>query len=192
MRKKFQRTTRRLVIRPLRSSDYLSWKKAYQSVLPVKNKFDQHHRTPSELTQQKFQKILSRRRIAKKEEEFFYYGIFDRKTGAYMGSLTLGHLIRSLTQSTILGYSLLNNYWGYGYASEAILAVLDIAFRDHKLHRVVAGIEPDNKRSLKLIKKLKFRREGLSKGIVYLRGDWRDLVQYSINSEDFGIICKPF
>lgn len=187
MRKKFSRTTKRLVVRPLRASDYVVWREAFAATLPVQNKFDNHRRELSRLKKTDFRKMLEKRAEDRKSGDFFYYAIFHKKTGAYIGGLTLGHIIRSITQSAILGYGLLSSHWGQGYASEAILAVLDIAFRDHHLHRVVAGIEPDNRRSLRVVKKLGFRREGLSKGLVYLRGDWRDLIQYAINSEDVGI-----
>lgn len=190
MKKKFQRRTKRLEIRPLKTSDYRAWRDAFLVTLPVQNKFDNHRRESTRLTQTDFRKLLMSRAASQKNGDFYYYAIFDKKTGVYIGGLTLGHIIRSLTQSAILGYGLLNTHWGKGYASEAVWAVLDIAFRDHGLHRVVAGIESDNRQSLRIVKKLGFRREGLSKGIVYLRGDWRDLVQYAINSEDVGIKWK--
>lgn len=41
--------------------------------------------------------------------------------------------------------------------------MIDIGFKDIKLHRIEAGIEPGNKRSIALAKSLKMRREGLKK-----------------------------
>jgi ribosomal-protein-alanine N-acetyltransferase len=73
---------------------------------------------------------------------------------------------------------------------EAIIAFYSIAFKDLGLHRLQAGIEPHNKRSLKVAKALGFRREGLSKKIIFLRGDWQDLVQFAITCEDVGIKWK--
>lgn len=40
---------------------------------------------------------------------------------------------------------------------------------------------------LKVVKKLGFRKEGLSKRVVFIRGDWQDLVQYALTCEDRGI-----
>jgi ribosomal-protein-alanine N-acetyltransferase len=97
------------------------------------------------------------------------------------------NFVRSVTQSSFIGYALFNKYWGFGYAEESVNALIEIAFRDHKLHRVVAGIEPDNKRSIKLAKKLGFRKEGISKRVVLLRGKWQDLIQFALTTEDKNI-----
>ncbi len=107
-----------------------------------------------------------------------------KETEEFVGQVTLMHFIRSITQSSFIDYSLMNTYWGNGYALEATNAAIDIAFKDHKLHRVVAGIEPDNNRSIKLVRKLGFRREGISKKIVLLRNDWQDLIQFALTTED--------
>ena len=123
----------------------------------------------------------------RKTENFCDYAIFHKKTGEYIGMLCLMNFVRSLTQSAFVGYSLFNQYWGMGYASEALLALIDIAFKDHKLHRIVAGIEPGNKKSIQLVKKIGFRNEGVSKKIVLLRDQWQDLIQFALTCEDIGI-----
>lgn len=66
------------------------------------------------------------------------------------------------------------------------MAIIDIAFRDVKLHRVEAGIEPTNRRSILLARSIGLRKEGLKKRAVFLRGMWNDLVMYSATCEDFG------
>jgi ribosomal-protein-alanine N-acetyltransferase len=80
--------------------------------------------------------------------------------------------------------------WGKGIAPLAIEKFFKVAFKDLGLHRLQAGIEPHNKRSLSVARKLKMRREGISKRVVYLRGEWQDLVQFAITSEDVGIRWK--
>lgn len=181
----FQRKTKRLVIRSLQKSDYNQWKYAYTNMLPQKNRFDTSlNRSQTELTKAKFYKLLSDQKNKRQHEDYFDYGVFLCSSGELIGRIGLGHFIRSVTQSSFIGYALFNKYWGLGYAEEAVAALIDIAFSDHKLHRVVAGIEPDNKRSLRLVKKLGFRKEGVSKRVVLLRGEWQDLIQYALTTED--------
>lgn len=96
-------------------------------------------------------------------------------------------VVRGLTHTCFLGYYLYNNYWGRGLAKEAVLATLDIGFRDLKLHRIEAGIEPNNHRSQRLARSLKMRREGVKKRALYLRGQWVDLVMFTLTTEDMGI-----
>lgn len=183
--KLFQRQTKRLIIRPLEKSDYEQWKLAYSTMLPQKNKFDHFlNKKPTELTKIQYNKLLKGHALRRKNEQYCDYAVFLKSTGAFIGRIGLGHFVRSVTQSAFAGYSLFNSYWGMGYAQESVDALIDIAFRDHHLHRVVAGIEPDNKKSIQLIKKLGFRKEGISKRIVLMRNEWQDLIQYALTTED--------
>lgn len=186
--KKYQRTTERLVIRPLEESDYEAWKNAYTSMLPQQSKFDTSlNRSPKELKKSKFKDLILQSKSMRLKEEYCDYGVFLKNKKILIGRVGLGHFIRSVTQSSFAGYALFNPYWHQGYAHEALTALIDIAFKDHKLHRIAAGIESDNKRSIKLIKKLGFRKEGISRRIVLLRNGWQDLVQYALTTEDYNL-----
>ena len=188
MKKLFFRKTKRLQVRPLTENDYSSWQYAYSNMRPQKNEWDKEFNRPAtELTKLKYKSLLKDQTIKRKKEEFCDYGLFLNATGEYIGRVSLMNFVRSVTQSSFVGYALFNPYWGQGYAEEAVRAVIDIAFKDHKLHRVVAGIEPNNKRSHKLAKKLKFRKEETSKRVVYLRNAWQDLVQYALTTEDMNV-----
>lgn len=93
---------------------------------------------------------------------------------------------RSISQTCFLGYRIFNAHWDQGYAKEAVKAVIEIGFRDLKLHRIEAGIEPNNTRSLRLAKSLKMRREGVKKRALFIRNTWIDLVMYTLTCEDLG------
>jgi RimJ/RimL family protein N-acetyltransferase len=57
-----------------------------------------------------------------------------------------------------LGYRLAKQYWGMGLATEAVQAVLRVAFSQKQFASVVAVIEPDNGASLKVAEKAGFRQ----------------------------------
>jgi ribosomal-protein-alanine N-acetyltransferase len=59
-----------------------------------------------------------------------------------------------------VGYTLLPDSRGMGYAIEAVRAAFDWATRVHGIHRFRASVSPDNERSLNLIGKLGFRQTG--------------------------------
>lgn len=59
-----------------------------------------------------------------------------------------------------VGYGLLPDERGKGYATEAVRAVFDWARREHGIRRFRASVAPDNERSLHLIGKLGFRKVG--------------------------------
>ena len=59
-----------------------------------------------------------------------------------------------------VGYTLLPEARGHGYAIEAVRAAFEWANRVHAIHRFRASVSPDNMRSLNLIAKLGFRQVG--------------------------------
>jgi RimJ/RimL family protein N-acetyltransferase len=59
-----------------------------------------------------------------------------------------------------IGYTLLPDARGHGYAIEAVRAAFEWATRVHGIHRFRASVSPDNERSLNLVEKLGFRQAG--------------------------------
>ena len=59
-----------------------------------------------------------------------------------------------------LGYDMAVSRWGQGIASEAARAVIDYGFTEMKLHRIQAQTIADNHRSVRLLERLGFHREG--------------------------------
>ena len=59
-----------------------------------------------------------------------------------------------------IGYTLLPEARGRGYAIEAVRAALDWATRTHGVQRFRAAVAPDNERSRNLVMKLGFRQTG--------------------------------
>ena len=59
-----------------------------------------------------------------------------------------------------VGYRLARAYWGRGYATEAAMSVRNLAFSHHDLDRLIAVIEPDNSRSIRVAEKLGMKYDG--------------------------------
>jgi RimJ/RimL family protein N-acetyltransferase len=70
-----------------------------------------------------------------------------------------------------LTYAFGKQYWGKGYANEACRTVVDYAFRDLHLRRLVTGCHPDNFRASRLQDRLGMRKErNLHPGYQRLEG----------------------
>ncbi len=185
--KRLERKTKRLVVRPLRAADYAAWREASLARGAARNRWDRAAKTEADLTRAKFAEYLRKQRDLRERDAFYDFGVFERATGAWVGTTSVMDVLRSVSQTAFLAYFINNPHWGKGYGKEAAAAAIDIAFRDLKLHRVEAGVEPTNRRSILLARSLGLRKEGLKKRIVFLRGRWNDLVMYSATCEDFGI-----
>jgi len=59
-----------------------------------------------------------------------------------------------------VGYSILPQYQGRGYATEAVSGLLSWAFAHAEVSRVIAETLPNNERSIRLLEKLGFLRAG--------------------------------
>jgi RimJ/RimL family protein N-acetyltransferase len=60
-----------------------------------------------------------------------------------------------------LGYALLSEHWGRGYAAEAAAGVVRFAAEQRRLPRLLAMTHPDNARSVRVLERLGFGYVGL-------------------------------
>lgn len=81
-----------------------------------------------------------------------------------------------------IGYSLLAEHRGRGFATEAVQALVDAAFSHGKLHRLRAYCLPENRASRALLRRVGFREEGILKRGASLRGRAVDVVAYALDS----------
>jgi ribosomal-protein-alanine N-acetyltransferase len=104
---------------------------------------------------------------------------------AIVGVFNIGEIVRGLFKSAYLGYYAFAPHAGAGYMSEGLELVLQVAFRVLKLHRVEANVQPTNRRSLALVRRAGFVREGYSRRYVRVAGRWRDHVRMALLAEDW-------
>ncbi len=85
-----------------------------------------------------------------------------------------------------VGYSLLPTGRGYGYASEALGAVIDEAFREGDLDEVQACIVPENVDSRSVLDRTGFREERLLRSGAVIRGRHVDVLLFSLTRAAWG------
>ena len=120
--------------------------------------------------------VISRSLEAFAEGGFGLFGVRlrdgDGELVGYCGLLHLG-----VTERVELLYAILPDWWGRGLATEAARACLRFAFEEAGLESVVAGTDPPNSASLRVIEKLGMRPVGeLLPGVPYFelkREDFR-------------------
>lgn len=100
--------------------------------------------------------------------------VCERETDAITGVININNIIRGSFLSASLGYYAGAPYAGCGYMREGLEQVKRYAFRELGLHRLEANIQPDNHRSIALVKRCGFSYEGTSPAFLYIAGAWRD------------------
>jgi [ribosomal protein S5]-alanine N-acetyltransferase len=105
----------------------------------------------------------------------------DRAIVGYFG---LGQIFYGHFRSAYLGYYAFHPFEGQGYMREGLELALRHAFGDLRLHRVQASIQPENERSIALVRGAGFRREGLALRYLKIGGRWRDHEHWAITAEE--------
>jgi len=75
--------------------------------------------------------------------------------------------------------------WGKGYGSEAAQLALTFAFDELNMHRITATVFSYNARSIALIEKLGFRREGAFREFLQRDGKRHDMYLYGLLSREW-------
>ena len=84
-----------------------------------------------------------------------------------------------------IGWTILPQHAGRGYATEAARAVLRLGFEHYGLRRVVANLDARNDRSAALCERLGMRREVHRLGDFWSKGRWTDSYEYALLREEW-------
>jgi ribosomal-protein-alanine N-acetyltransferase len=93
---------------------------------------------------------------------------------------------RAALQSAAAGYWVGESFAGQGVATRALAAVTTFALGPFGLHRVEVNVRPENEASLRVVRHLGFRDEGLRERYLHIEGDWRDHRTFALTRDDTG------
>ena len=85
-----------------------------------------------------------------------------------------------------LGYHMAPQYWGRGLMRRAVIAILTWGFSELGLNRIHAFVMTSNDRSIRLLERCGFSREGTLRQYRIARGEPKDFHLYAQLAEDFG------
>ena len=133
-----------------------------------------------------FYTIDYHRRLLDYEEKSFVAGksaryyIYEKKNqDKIIGTAALRNIVRGSFLSATIGYKLLPEYTGRGYATETVKKITDEAIYDEELHRIVAYVQPENEASVRVLEKCGFEYEGIAHDYAMLKGRWHDHAIYA-------------
>jgi len=130
--------------------------------------------------------------VDRASERFLGSLICLRETGTIVGVANLSEIVRGFFQNAYLGFYGHIAYSGQGLMREGLSLVLRYAFRKAKLHRIEANVQPENGRSLALIRSLGFQKEGFSPRYLKIGGRWRDHERWAILAEKASVAVNGY
>lgn len=107
----------------------------------------------------------------------------DRQTGLHIGNVTINHVdwtLRAGHLGIMIGRK---EYWGKGYALEAMRLFIEYLFQQVKLRKVTAGAPVDNVASIVTLKKLGFTTERILRNHVLVAGTPRDVIRLGLEAK---------
>ena len=110
----------------------------------------------------------------------FRFWITEKNSSAIIGTVCLSSVIFGSVKSCFLSYKVDENFQGKGVATEAVKEAVDFAFKILRLHRIEAYVMPKNKKSIRVMEKLNFEEEGISRKCLEVNGRWEDHIRFSL------------
>ena len=104
--------------------------------------------------------------------------------GQLAGQVVIGAIVRAASCTGTVGYWVDQAVAGRGVAPTAVALAVDHCFGPAGLHRVEAAVRPENTRSLRVVEKLGFRREGIAERSLHIDGKWCDHIVHALTQED--------
>lgn len=106
------------------------------------------------------------------------WGVEHRAEGVLIG--TCGFVARSPEHHRAeLGYTLARRYWGQGYMTEAVRAIIAFAFDHLDVNRIEAVCDAENLASARVLEKSGLAFEGILRDYLLIKGRYRNVRMYA-------------
>ena len=168
--------TERLLLRPFTPDDFDALF-AMHSRPDVARYLYWAARTEAEVRATLEKKVASR--AIRSEGDVLAFAVALKATNEVVADVVL-QLVSEEHRQGEIGFIVHPDHQGHGYATEASRALLQLAFEDLKLHRVVGHLEARNEASARVLEKLGMRREAHFVENEYVKGEWQSGLVYAI------------
>lgn len=119
----------------------------------------------------------------------YAFAILDRSDGdRIIGRMALGNVVRGAWRNATLGYWVAAEAGGRGHATAATRLICGFGFEMAGLHRIQPAVIPRNVRSIRVVEKAGFRREGRALRYLNIAGRWEDHDIFAMTAEEWPAI----
>jgi ribosomal-protein-alanine N-acetyltransferase len=177
---------RRVVLRPLASTDFPEWREVRQRNAGWLLKWEPEPPRGNPDDTQDLAAFGARCGARQREWQLgtgYGFGIFVE--GHLAGEINLSGVQRGPFQNAYVGYWIDEARAGRGYVPESLVVVARFAFEDVRLHRLQVAIIPRNRASRRVVEKVGLREEGVALRYLAINGVWEDHVRYAVTAEEW-------
>jgi RimJ/RimL family protein N-acetyltransferase len=181
-------STPRLILRDFEDDDLLAVH-AFRSDADVARYMDFEPETEGQACAWLRETIFHNR---KRPREAYNFALVQRVDGLPVGWIGTGRPACRHHWDLDFGYALNRDYWGQGYMTEALGALLRFGFEALGARRMCAECDPHNVASARGMEKAGMRREAHFRAVNWAKGEWRDSLLYAILKHEWEAQkCSP-
>jgi ribosomal-protein-alanine N-acetyltransferase len=174
---------KRILLRTPRYDDYESWRSAREGSGDFLKIWEPTWGR-NEFTRSAWHDRLSHYRSEARAGTSHTFFVVRHGSGDVAGGVTVGKIVRGVSQSCELGYWMAKKHAGQGLMSEALGALVPHVFGELGLHRIEAACIPENMPSRRLLEKAGFLHEGRLRGYLKINGRWQDHDLFALLRDD--------
>lgn len=137
-----------------------------------------------DLSRPAFRRRLRRYTEERRLDSAHSFFLFRNETRELLGGVTISNIRRSCAQTGTVGYWMGAPHAGKGYMTAGLRALIPHAFSVLKLRRLEAACLPVNERSIRLLEKVGFSREGYAREYLCIDGVWQDHLLFALLKSD--------
>ncbi len=130
------------------------------------------------------QKLVSYYNEEIDHQNLIFLGVFSRATKDFLGTISLFNIDHKHSFAS-LGFQLVKDYWGRGIMHESLEHFIKFVFEELSFHRIEAQTYTGNERSVNVLNRLGFTREGQLRQNFLIEGKYEDSYLYSILRTEF-------
>lgn len=172
--------TDRLILRRFMYSDLDDMLEHWISLTEVQKNYGEPVYTTIDETMNLLDKWIS----SYDKEDFYRWAIISKESGLNIGQIAF-YKVNSKNQYVDVEYCIGKEYWGNGYATEALKGVINFVFNKMNFNRVQAFHRSKNITSGRVLEKAGMKYEGRLKQYVLHNGVFDDCIMYAILKEEW-------
>lgn len=125
------------------------------------------------------------------QKEAIRWGIVQKEDDRLIGTCGYNSWLKDQAFRGEIGYELGHAYWGKGFMQEALRAIISYGFEAMNLNRIEAMVMLEASRSMNLLLKLGFQKEGILREHGYWKGQFWDEYCLSLLKRDWLKLYPP-